>query len=214
VLSQIEMPASERKRPWYLVLALFLAVLFGVVGARSGWITVTLYREQIDPALAGQGIADEADRAAVVARVEAYVRALDAAKARGWPLGIASLLIGGATLFFAMRAMSGSASGRVALVQLVIVQAGIAGASHFLLRDVEQADLATYEAIKAAQFHEEIPDRRRADELTGNTAKLFHAAAPIALAFQLLGSALIVVALTRRRSLAFFESTAATVGER
>src|SRR5258708_28829098 len=98
------MAASERKRPWYLVLSLLAALVFGGNGARSGWATVMLYREPLDPSMAVQGIADEADRAAVVARADAYVHTLDAAKSRGWPLGVGTLLLGVATLFFAMRA--------------------------------------------------------------------------------------------------------------
>src|SRR5579863_1558979 len=131
------MAASERKRPWYLVLALLGALASGAVGARAGCNTVTLYRESVDLTLAGEGIADEADRAAVVARGEAYVRAFDAAKARGWPLGVATLLLGGATLFFAMRTMAGSGGARAALVQLVVAQAAVNMASHWLLQDVD-----------------------------------------------------------------------------
>jgi hypothetical protein len=208
------MPASERKRPWYLVLALFAALLFGAIGARNGWNTVTLYREPVDPTMAGAGIADEADRAAVIARVEAYVVAFDAAKARGWPLGIAGLLLGGATLFFAMRAMGGSRAARSAVLQLVLAQAGVSAASHWLLRDVEAAEVPMLEARQAAEFHESIPDRARADELSRRTGAVLHAAPPITLALQIFGSALIVLALTRRRALDFFEATAATVGER
>jgi hypothetical protein len=195
------MAANERKRPWYLVLSLLAALAFGANGARNGWATVMLYHEPIDPAIAGRGIADEADRAAVVARVEAYVRALDAAKSRGWPLGVAKLLLGGATLFFAMRAMGGSRGARAALVQLVLAQAAAGAASHWLLRDVDEAELRCIEAQQAAH-HERVPE------------EMLRAAASVALALHLLGSALIVVALTRRRSRDFFEPAATAVGER
>jgi hypothetical protein len=195
------MAAIERKRPWYLVLALLAALAFGANGARSAWATVMLYHEPIDPATAGRGIADEADRAAVVARVEAYVHALDAAKSRGWPLSIAKLLLGGATLFFAMRAMAGSRGARLALVQLVLAQAALAAAGHWLLRDVDDAELRWIEAQQAAG-HERVPE------------EMLRAAATAALALQMLGSGLIVLGLTRRRSRDFFESSGSAVGER
>ncbi|HXN31016.1 MAG TPA: hypothetical protein VN894_04105 [Polyangiaceae bacterium] len=194
------MAAIERKRPWYLVLSLLAALAFGANGARSGWATVMLYHEPIDPSMAGHGIADEADRAAVVARVEAYVHALDAARAQGWPLSIAKLLLGGATLFFAMRAMAGSRGARAALVQLVIAQAAVAAASHWLLRDVDDAELRWIEAQQAAG-HERVPE------------EMLRSAALAALALQMLGSGLIVLGLTRRRSRDFFEPAPAAVGE-
>jgi hypothetical protein len=214
VLRNDGMPASERKRPWYLVLALLGALAFGANGARSGWGTVMLYREPIDTSLAGQGIADEADRTAVVSRVDAYVRTFDAAKSRGWPLAVATLLLGGATLFFAMRAMGGNGGARTALVQLVFAQAAVSGVNYGLMRDVIDADLRVLEAEKAADIHENVPEKQRADELTRAAIGVLRAATPIALALEMLGSALVVVGLTRRRSRDFFDGAATAVGER
>jgi hypothetical protein len=194
------MGASERKRPWYLVLALLAALAFGANGARSGWDSIVLYRNPIDPSIAGEGISAEAERAAVVASVEAYVRTLDAAKPSGWPLAVATLLLGASTLFFAMRAMGGSGGARAALVQLVLAQAGVNAAHHWLLRDVDDAEWRWIEASRAAHGHEHVPDdvmRRGAASMA-----LVHA----------IGSALVVVALTRRRSREFFDSTPAVVG--
>ena len=195
------MAASERKRPWYLVLALLAALAFGANGARSGWDSIVLYRNPVDASLAGQGISAEAERAAVVASVEAYVRTLDAAKSRGWPLAVASLLLGASTLFFAMRALGGSGGARAALVQLVLAQAGVNAAHHWLMRDVDDAEWRWVEASRAAHGHEHVPD----DVMRG--------AASMAFVFHALGSALVVVALTRRRSREFFDSAPAVVGE-
>jgi hypothetical protein len=208
------MAAAERKRPWYLVLSLLAALLFGANGARSGWSTVMLYREPIDPSMVVQGITDEADRAAVVARVDAYVHTLDAAKSRGWPLGVATLLLGVSTLFFAMRAMGGSGGARAVLVQLVVAQAGVNAASYFLLRDVSEAHLRWLEAAEAADIHERVPDKPRADEMSRTADEVLRRATPIWLALQMLGSTLVVVALTRRRSRDFFDAAAAPLGQR
>jgi hypothetical protein len=196
------MAASERKRPWYLLLSLLAALAFGAQGARSGWTTMTLYRESIDPSVAGQGVIEESDRGAIVAYADAYVHALDVAKPRGWPLSIATLLLGVATLFFAMRAIGGSGGARTILVQLLVAQAGVNAATHWLMRDVQAAELRWSEARHAADSHEHVPE------------EMLRAAAAIALAVQLVGSALVVVALTRRRSREFFDATTAALGER
>ncbi len=196
-----EMVANERKRPWYLVLSLLAALAFGANAARRGWLVMLAYHVPIESSLMGKDIADEGDRAALVARVDAYVRVLDEAKPRAWPVGVASLLLGGATLFFAMRAMSGSRSARTALLQLVIAQAALSATSHWLLRDVDEAEVRLIEAQAAAK-HENVP------------IEMLRGAYSVVLASQLLGSALIVVALTRRRSRDFFDASASAVRER
>src|SRR5580693_2418633 len=98
------MVSAERKRPWYLVLALLGALALGTAGAFQGWGTFISYRDPIDPSMVGSGIPDEAERLAVIARFQAYVQTLDAAKSRAWPLGVAALLLGAAIFVFAVRA--------------------------------------------------------------------------------------------------------------
>jgi hypothetical protein len=208
------MAAIERKRPWYLVLGLLAALAFGANGARSGWGTVMLYHDPIDPSTAVQGLASEADRAIVVARVDAYLHALDAAKSRGWPLAVAALVLGLAQLFFAMRALGGSASARAALLQLVLAQAGLNIVSHVLMRDVIDADLRVLQASETASIHEQSLDKPRADEMMRAADAMIRVASPVVLALQLLGSAFIVLSLTRRRAREFFEPPAAAVRER
>jgi hypothetical protein len=208
------MAAIERKRPWYLVLGLLAALAFGANGARSGWGTVMLYHDPIDPSTAVQGLASEADRAIVVARVDAYLHALDAAKSRGWPLAVAALVLGLAQLFFAMRALGGSASARAALLQLVLAQAGLNIVSHVLMRDVIDADLRVLQASETASIHEQSLDKPRADEMMRAADAMIRVASPVVLALQLLGSAFIVLSLTRRRAREFYEPPAAAVRER
>ena len=207
------MPA-ERKRPWYLVLALLGALALGMTGACNGWAAVTLYREPIDVSLSGQGISDPADRAAVEARVESLVRTLDGAKSRGLPIAVAGLLLGSAMVMFSMRALGGSRGARALLVQLAVAQAGLNGASYWLLRDVMDADTRWLEAREIADAHEQVPDRSRADERLRATLGLVRARNPIGLVLSTLGSVLVVVALTRRRSREFFDAAAAAIEER
>lgn len=205
------MATTERKRPWYLVLALLGALALGTSTASSGWKLISLYRERIDPVQAGRGVADEAERAVVVSRFEAFIRALDAEKSRGWPIGVGALVLGTAVTIFSMRALGGSRGARAALVQLLVAQAGLDVASHFLLRDVEQAEMAAGIAIDFARGHEAFANPTRAEEEASVLARL---AIPVFLGLRTLGSALVVLALTRRRSRDFFDAMAAAVEER
>jgi hypothetical protein len=207
------MVPPERKRPWYLLLSLLGALALGTAGAFRGWATFVRYRDPIDPSLAGNGIPDEADRLAVVVRFQSYLQTIDAAKPRAWPLGVAALLLGIAVFVFAMRALGGSNGARAALVQLLVAQAGTSAASYWLLRDVFEADLRVLEAEDAAESHERVPERDRAEVLRA-AGKMRRAGYPIAFAFDTLSSALIIVALTRRRSREFFDAAGQAVGER
>jgi hypothetical protein len=204
----------ERKRPWYLMLALLGALAIGTAGVFEGLGTFAIYNEPIDTSLVGQGISDEADRLAVVARFQAYIEALDAAKTRKWPLAAAALVLGAATFVFAMRTLGGNRGARAVLVQLVMAQGATNAAGYLLLRDVFDADLRVREAEDAAQVHDHnMPEHERA-EVVRVQAAMRRAGYPIALAIDTLSTALIVVALTRRRTRAFFESPGEALGER
>jgi hypothetical protein len=187
--------APERKRPFYLFLALLGALALGTTGARSGWATMMVYREPIDVSLLAQGVNDTADRAAIESTTLAYVHALDAAKARGWPLAVATLLVGAALVVFSMRALGGTAGARAALVQLVAAQAGVNVVAYWLLRDVLAAEVG----VRVAR---------------GSAVGWARVVEPLSLVLSLLSSALVVVALTRRRSREFFEASAAALEER
>lgn len=189
------MAAKERKRPWYLVLALLGALTLGTLGASLGWSRVLLYREAIDVTAEGIGIANEAQRRLVVARAQECIAALDAAKSRGWPLAVASLLVGSAVLIFGVRTLGGSGSARTALVQLMIAQAGINAADYYLMRDAWNAQQRLYEAKQAATTHVEV------NSFTLTALSTF-------------ASALVIFGLTRPRSREFLDAVAGPIEER
>lgn len=198
------MPA-ERKRPWFLVLALLGALALGTAGAYEGWADTTNYFVSVDPGNVGQGIADDHDRALVVARVQEYVQVLDAEKSRGWPFAVATLLLGSATLLFAMRALGGSSGARAALVQLVVAQAVAGIAAHFLLRGIVDAELRMNEAVASAEMHAAgLPDQLG----PAQSLAVRRAASTLFLILRTLGSAAVVVGLTRHRSRAWFDEAA------
>jgi len=198
------MPA-ERKRPFYLVLALLGALALGAQGAYWGWSRAALYHSAIDPSVAGEGIADDRERARVVARAEASLRALDLARSREWPLAVASLLLGTATMLFAMRAMAGSPSARGALIQVVLGQAALHAGGHLLLRDVAEKQYA----IDAQALAEERTTGTPV--ITAATLRAYDTAETV---LHALASALIVVGLTRRSAREFFRDAASPVGQR
>jgi hypothetical protein len=206
------MPA-ERKRPWYLVVALLVALGLGMTGAYDGWSAVATYHA--DPAvlehafLASAGIADggdEAERTAATARFDEYIHVLDAEKTRGWPLAVATLLLGGATFLFAMRALGGSGGARAALVQLVAAQAAVGVAAHFLTRDVVEAWLRLQEAAAAAAH-------ASGAALHGSTVPslaMLRTLNDALLTLRTVATALVIVGLTLMRSRAYFDERTAS----
>lgn len=165
---------------------------------------MVLYRQPIDPTFESEDIADQAERDAIVTRTRAWLQALDNAKSRGWPLGVASLVLGGAVFVFAMRTLGGSSSARGILVQLIAAQAALGVVDYWLLRDVWELTARLEGARLAALAHEHLdPAMLRESALS----------MPIAVALQTLSSALIIVGLTRRRSRRFFETRAEALGE-
>jgi hypothetical protein len=199
------MPLAERKRPFYLVMALLGALALGTIGAGRGWATIAIYREPIDTSLAGGGIADEADRAALIARYEAYVHAIDAARSLGWPISVAELVLGSAMLLFAMRVIGGSRGSRAALVQLVVAQAALGALSYRLLPEVETSKIRLALAEKAASDHQNFPQQERVEEIRVN-AQVLQVMPRLDLALRTLCSTLVVLALTRRRAREFFDA--------
>jgi len=198
------MAAERKRRPWVLVLALMGALALGASGASVGWSRIVLYRSPIDPTVAGEGIVDPSERDAVVARTRAWLDALDEAKARGFPLSVAALVLGSATFVFAMRTLGGSRGARSILVQLVVAQAVFNAADYWLLRDVWKLNARVAWARQAAAAHEGGEPM-----VLGEDAPLL----PILLGIQTFGSALVVIGLTRARSRRFLEARAEAVGE-
>ena len=202
--------------PGTLVLALLAAFAFGLNGARSGWGTVSLYHEPINPAVAAQGFSDEADRAAIVSRVEAYLHALDAAKARGWPLGVATLLLGtAAMLVFALRAFAVEQRGTRG-PRAAGPRSGRGQRPHARphARRHRRGSASPRGELRGEHPRAEPrPEASRRDH-AGTAEAMFRIATPLSLALHLLGSALVVFALTRPRARAFFDPAAAAVRER
>lgn len=199
--------AGPRKKPWYLVAALMGALGLGAGGGCEGQRLVSLYRaEHLDPSAFVQKIDSDTDREEVRAALEGYIGALADGRDRAFPLAVAALLIGFATVLFAMRAIGGSAGARRGLMQLVVVQAGLVAGTFFIERDVRAASVRLATSEIRAQAHQEMPDAAKAEqEIRINLTKV-RLRDPARLAMSTIGSLLIIFALTRRGSRAFFEA--------
>jgi hypothetical protein len=177
------------------------ALAFGTIGTSIGWGGFLLYREPFDAGAASYGVTDQAEHAAVEARAEAWVQAADRAKRRGWPLSVATLLLGIGVFVFALRALGRRSGARSALVQLVIAQAGINVAHYWLMRDVIDPYSRFAAARQTALTHEPV-----APEVVSQSF-------PVLVGFSTFGSALIVLGLTRRRSRGFLDASGEPIEE-
>jgi hypothetical protein len=156
--------------------------LFGAQGLVSGCAHISYYK---DDRVAEMQLGDEAHDDVV--RLEPWqVTALDGAKDRMFPLSAAMLVLGGAMVVFAARAMGGRPRAREVLIQLVCVQAVVAALTYALTPDLRAAeDRAWRDAGRGEVFRRVAP--------------------PTLLGLRTLASALIVLALTRPRARAYFD---------
>ena len=193
------------KRPWYLMAALVAAWIYGARLMGDGYEELSFFRgdrpdiHALTDAIPGA----EAREAALVAG-EHWLAVKEAGKRREMPFGAASLLLGAVMVLFAARSMAGREGSRSALVQVVVVHAGVILGSYFLTRDV---------ALAEAGFQTRFAEASMAHR-GGNPAAVEHAQAMLermepatpllSLLMSTAFSALIVIALTRPRARAFF----------
>jgi len=204
--------STPSKRPWYLAFALLAAMSLGMVGGCSGMLVMaTLHADvgdvstQCEPEVAsadGTTNADDADR--VRSLCEAWLTSLSNARSRVFPIAIATLLLGYGAVFFAARARRGRASARPLLVQLIAAQAVLGIVAYVLQPDTRRAETEFVIAKTTARERARTADSSELREATRTGARL---AAPAWLAFTELADLLMILALTRPRSRAFFDST-------
>jgi len=143
-------------------------------------------------------------REAAFAAGEHWIAVKEAAGRREMPFGALSLLLGGAMVLLAARSMAGREGSRNALVQVVVVHAGVIIAAFVATKDVLLAEAAFQirflEGVKASSLERlGDPDAKHRVELMLPMSGLV-----MSLSF----SALIVLALTRPRARAFFREHA------
>jgi len=207
--------SAPSKRPFYLALALFAAMAFGMMRGCSGLAVMTVLHEdgsdigtQCEPEVAAaDGTTNADDAARVKALCEAWLTALSEARARVFPLSIAALLLGYGAAFFAARARRGRPAARPLLVQLLVAQAALAIVAYVLEPDIRRAEREFDVAKATALQRARLPDSADGREIVRMLETVTKAEAPFVLVLGEIANFLIILALTRPRARAFFEAT-------
>ena len=202
------------QRPRWLAVALITALLFGAGCWIEGCGRLAFFRGERDHgARLNETIRDDADRTRAEALYQRYVDTADAARGRAIPLAAATFVLGVALLALAARGLGGRSNTRSVLMQVVAAQAIVVAASYFVTRDMRSAE-ADWE-YQSALFHQR---ERMPPEEYARAAPTLEAmrrwVPPGWLALRTLASAIVLFALSRPRSRAFFEASAGTVPER
>jgi hypothetical protein len=186
-------PGPRRKRPWYLMAALVTAWLLGAMGLMSGGSIVAFHRESASEVRKSldrdeERFFDPDERALFREKSEHFYQVREQAEKREFPLGVATLLLGGAMVALAARSMSGREGARGALVQVTLARAALVVLAYLLTPDIRAAAFAVAPAVGYVL-------------VAGMAAE-----AAVCL--------LIVLALTREGSIAFFRGMSGSAWER
>lgn len=194
------------KRPRYLLVALVVALLFGAGCWIDGCGRLSFYRGEQDHTEAlNEAIKNEADRTHAETLYRQFVDVADNARKRAIPLAAATFVLGAALLTLAARGLGARMNTRRILVQVVIVQAVVVGASYYLMRDVQNAELDWQIARTLAERRESMPQDQY-ERLVPMMESVRRFGAPSWLVVRTIASALVVLALTRRGAREFFET--------
>jgi ABC-type uncharacterized transport system permease subunit len=145
-------------------------------------------------------IPDASLRDVAVAAGEKWIVMWNATRDREMPIGVGSMILGAAMVLFAARSMAGREGARSALVQVVLVHAGLVVAAYFLTSAALRAEVEFHLRLTEglSQTTNDPAVRERADQVLRS---IF---APLTIVLQTTLSAFIVLALTRPRARAFF----------
>jgi hypothetical protein len=216
MLSRITMspsaPPARRgtKRPWYLVCALVLAWLFGAGAMTDGCENIGYFEaDRAELTRAAQDRLKDADPDAVAKVTERFFDAMDSAKSRVFPFAVASLLLGAAMWGLAFGAMAGRGGARAALVQVLAVSAVVRVVEYVATPDIRAAHTAADIGL-AALSPADTPAMKE-----GRHLYIQHRAKKptFGLVLHLGLDALLLLALTRRRTREFYEARAAARAE-
>ena len=202
------------KKPRYLLVALIMALVFGAGCWTEGCGRLAFYRGERDQAQAlNASIKSDVDRTRAEALYHRFTEVADEARARAIPIAAATFVLGAALLALAARGLAGKTNTRSPLVQVVIVQAVVVAFSYFMTRDVRNAELDWEIERTLISQHETLPPDQY-EQVVPMMHSMRVVGVPGWLIVRTLASALIVFALTRRRSREFFEAAGNSVSER
>lgn len=196
--------STAPKRPWYLLVAIVIAWLFGVGGCTEGTAVIGAYwSPSPDVTEIANRATTEEDRVKVRESATRCFVATDEAKRRVFPLGVASFVLGTAVMMFAARTMAARKTARSLLVQLVIAQALFVGVRDYTTRDLNATCFDFKVELAKLDLKGKAADPSVFDRIS---PEMLHAGMWIGLALRSLVAGLVVVSLTRPRSLAWFDA--------
>jgi hypothetical protein len=186
-------PKGRGQRPWYLLLSLVASWLLGAMALMSGGSVIAFFREDANELRESldrdeSRLSDEGERALFKERSERLNEAHERARRREFPLGVATLVLGGAMVAMSARAMSGREGARGALVQVTLARVALIGVAFALTPDVRAAEFGVANVLGYLSVGK--------------------------MGFEALACLLVVVALTRQGSRAFFGADEGSVWER
>jgi hypothetical protein len=192
--SRSSRPSKGRgQRPWYLLLSLVASWLLGAMALMSGGSVIAFFREDANELQQSldhdeNRLTDADARALFMERSLRLNEAHERARRREFPLGVATMLLGGAMVAMSARAMSGKDGARSALVQLTLARVALIGVAFLLTPDVRATEFAVASVLGYVSVGK--------------------------MAFEGLACILVVIALTRQGSRAFFGGDEGSVWER
>ncbi len=197
--------ATTPKRPFYLVLALLGAWVFGASGFVDGCAVIGYYKsDRVETGAAFPEITSSEGRAKVAVAAEHYADVMNATRHRIFPLAVASFLLGTVLVAFAARAMSGRKGGRGGLLQVISVQTALIVTSYLLTTEMRRAETDLHLTVQIEGLREAQPAKPESEEVIAMMRRFVRVAPPVFLSIQVLLRLLILLALTRPRSREFF----------
>lgn len=196
-----------RKRPWYLVVALVLVSLTGVTAAAEGCGMVGYYRGAVP--LVDQPIADgvtDEDRAMIQAAALEVEAAREQDKKILFPLAAASLVLGMAMFAFATAAMAGRDGARRAVTQLVAVRAVMLAVELATTKREREAEAHLKRAHVVADWRSHPQGEQVIAQHDALAARFGNSIAVGGVVVRILLFGMVVLALTRQRTRAFYEA--------
>jgi hypothetical protein len=189
------------------VAALVGGWVYGAQALSEGYEAIAFYRgEQTDVHTLADQIPDGSLRDIAVAAGERWLAMKQSSQNREMPIGAATLLLGAAMVLLSARSMTGREGARSALVQVVLVHAGVVVTGFFLTTAVARADAEFRTRVVEGMTH-----GVNAPAIQERTDRWLEAAsrlqAPLEIMVQTVFSGLIVLALTRPRVRAFFPAS-------
>ena len=192
------------KRPWYLVLALSLALFLGATSTMQGCQTFAVYQGALTADPLVESIPTESGRKAVEEGFQHYTETVYAAKKHVFPLSVAAWVLGLALMALTLRALAGSRVARGYLLQVLAAKGALMVAEFWLTRDVARAEVEHALIRQAALF----PDAAANPQTPFDPIRFLVFVLAAWLFVKLAAVAAILVALTRARTRAFYDAVA------